>query len=146
MSSAPSASSQPPADSETIHDTPAKQVPPPLGGKWEEFGGSSAMDDSKSVSFQLKAEDAITGWLKKETPTLVVRCQERRTDVYLVTGMSASVEYGDTEGHTLGFDSMTDAQNRSVGRSQQMTKHCSHRMRCRSHGISARPKCCERTG
>jgi hypothetical protein len=51
------------------------------------------------------AENDIQGWLKSMRPNLVLRCQEGKTNVYVVTGMAANVEYG-TDGHTvrLRFD------------------------------------------
>jgi type VI secretion system protein VasI len=73
----------------------------PAGGKWLPLQNTSAMDDSNGVSFNLDAENEIVGWLKQKTPTLVVRCKEKATNVYMVTGMAASVEGGDLEGHTV---------------------------------------------
>lgn len=72
---------------------PAK--PPEPESKW--FGGAgapSAMDDSPTVVFTLRADNEISGWLKKETPTLIVRCSEKRTAVYVENGMSPQPEYG----------------------------------------------------
>jgi type VI secretion system (T6SS) VasI/EvfG family protein len=79
---------------------PAPEVPP-AGGKWIEAQDTSEMDDSKGVSFYLPAENEIDGWLEKKRPGLTVRCHEKTTYVYMVTGMSASVESGDLEGHTV---------------------------------------------
>lgn len=46
--------------------------------KWQGGEGKrSAMDDSPTVVFSLKAENEIQGWLAKRTPTLIVRCLER---------------------------------------------------------------------
>jgi len=59
------------------------------------------MDDSKGVSFYLKAENTVEGWLAREKPSLMVRCREKHTNVYMVTGMPASVESGHLEGHTV---------------------------------------------
>jgi type VI secretion system protein VasI len=40
------------------------------------------------------------------TPTLIVRCKENRTELYVRTGMNAAVEYGEYESATvtLRFD------------------------------------------
>ncbi len=59
------------------------------------------MDDSQGVTFSLSADNEIAGWLARETPTLIVRCRENATAVYIVTGMAASVESGDLQGHTV---------------------------------------------
>jgi Type VI secretion system VasI, EvfG, VC_A0118 len=83
---------------------PAPKAPPAApapGGKWTASRGISQMDDSKSVTFELEAENEIEGWLKREKPVLYVRCRENRTQVYMVTGMAASVESGDLDGHTV---------------------------------------------
>ncbi len=70
--------------------------------KWQGGEGKrSAMDDSPTVVFSLEAENEIQGWLAKKTPTLIVRCLERKTDVYVVTGMAANPEYGLFQEHTV---------------------------------------------
>jgi hypothetical protein len=63
------------------------------------------MDGSKTVVLSNDAENDIDVWLGSERPSLIVRCQEGRTDAYVVTGTAASVEY-DTDSHTvrLRFD------------------------------------------
>jgi hypothetical protein len=73
----------------------------PPGGKWTQAQNRSAMDDSKGVTFDLEAENEIAGWLKRKTPSLIVRCKEKATNVYMVTDMPASVESGDLDGHTI---------------------------------------------
>jgi type VI secretion system protein VasI len=40
------------------------------------------------------AEEPIHGPLGATTPTLIVRCKEKKTDVYVETGMAASIEEG----------------------------------------------------
>jgi type VI secretion system protein VasI len=80
---------------------PAAPKSPPRSGKWTVSQDTSAMDDSKGVTFSLEGENPIVAWLKIQTPTLIVRCKEKRTDVYMVTGTAASVESGDVEGHTV---------------------------------------------
>jgi type VI secretion system protein VasI len=97
--------SAPPQTSTTRNASPPAAVPPPapkpVGGKWTQTQNTSAMDDSKGVSFYLEAENKIAGWLQRKTPRLIVRCKEKRTDVYIVTGMAASVERGDLDGHSV---------------------------------------------
>jgi hypothetical protein len=76
------------------------------------------MDDSKGVVFQLEAENEVSGWLHRQRPTLVLRCQEGKPEAYMVTGMSSSVESGDLERHTVGvrFDE-AKAQSQMWGQS-----------------------------
>jgi hypothetical protein len=50
------------------------------------------MDDSKTVTLSLASGDVIQGPLGSSRPTLVIRCKESKTEVYVVTGMAASVE------------------------------------------------------
>jgi len=63
------------------------------------------MDGTKTVVISRDAENDIQGWLESNRPSLIVRCQERKTEAYIVTGTAANVEY-DTDSHTvrLRFD------------------------------------------
>ena len=106
VASAPS-TEPPPAD------TPVERQPatsPPRGtllGRWTGGrAGASPTDDSPTVSYLLESSEPIAGWLRQEKPRLVIRCQERRTEVYVDVGMPASVEYGKDDRHTvrLRFD------------------------------------------
>jgi hypothetical protein len=83
-------------------------------GKWHVSETKSVFDDSPTVVLSLAAENGIRGWLASSIPQLVVRCQEGRTEVYVVTGMSASVEYGKFERHTIRLRYDDDAAITSV--------------------------------
>jgi len=74
-------------------------------GQWQIKEDSSPMDGSKRVVISREAENEIAGWLQSKRPSLIVRCQEGKTEAYIATGMAASVEY-DTDRHTvrLRFD------------------------------------------
>ncbi len=64
-------------------------------GSWRSSTDVSRFDDSKSVHLSTTARETVSGWPGKvHTPTLHVRCQERKTSVYIVFGMSPAVEYG----------------------------------------------------
>ncbi|MGB7590792.1 MAG: zinc-ribbon domain-containing protein [Terriglobia bacterium] len=73
---------------------PTVSAPPPASpaDKWRVTEGRSPMDDSKEVYVMLDAENQIEGPLGMLTPSLIVRCKEKKTDVYVVTGMAASIE------------------------------------------------------
>lgn len=63
--------------------------------KWKVEVNTSPIDDSKNVTLVLTAESSIEGWpAKKFVPALLVRCKEKTTDAYIVTGMAPAVEYG----------------------------------------------------
>ena len=70
--------------------------------KWRIGRGESSFDDSQTVVLSLTAELSINGWLgKTATPTLVLRCKERKTEAYIQTGMVGQIhfgEYGSDEG------------------------------------------------
>ena len=66
-------------------------------GAWRVTAGKSEMDDSPDVTAMLDASDMIEGWLKTFRPSLVLRCSEAKTFLYVVTGMSAQPEYGKFE-------------------------------------------------
>jgi type VI secretion system protein VasI len=74
--------------------------------KWRVNRETSRIDDSTNVVLSLNAESSISGWPgKNSTPSLILRCKEKKTEAYIVTGMSPQVEYG-TDGATvtLRFD------------------------------------------
>jgi type VI secretion system protein VasI len=74
--------------------------------KWDVRTETSRIDDSRNVIASLRAETEIRGWPSKVfMPVLQIRCKERKTEAYVVTGMSPTVEYGvDTATVTLRFD------------------------------------------
>lgn len=83
-----------------------KATSPAVESKWKVSRGNSPKDDSLTVTLSLDAESSISGWPgKTHLPTIILRCKERRTDAYIVTGMSPMVEYGtDDATVTLRFD------------------------------------------
>jgi type VI secretion system protein VasI len=62
--------------------------------KWRVTESNSPMDDSKTVVLTLVSENEIQGPIGAVKPSLIVRCQQKKTDLYVVTGMAASVEVG----------------------------------------------------
>ncbi len=68
--------------------TQASQV----GPAWALKESRSEMTDDPSVILTATATGEVQGWLHRVRPSLVVRCQERKLEVYLVTGMSSHVE------------------------------------------------------
>ena len=62
--------------------------------KWRVQTQTSKIDDSNNVFLVLQAESEIQGWPSKHfTPSLTIRCRERRTEMYIAIGMAADVEY-----------------------------------------------------
>jgi hypothetical protein len=57
--------------------------------------------DGAPVTYQLESSNTIDDWLTTETPTLVVRCRHRQTEVYVVAETSASNEFGKDNLHTV---------------------------------------------
>lgn len=86
--------------------------------KWMITKKTSPVDDSINVTAMLDAEGSISGWPgKTETPTLVIRCKEKRTEAYLITGMHPDVERGhDGASVTIRFDK-EKAERKSLGKS-----------------------------
>jgi hypothetical protein len=62
--------------------------------KWHLTESHSPMDDSKTEVLRVDAEEQIHGPLGATTPTLIVRCKEKKTALYVETGMAASIEEG----------------------------------------------------
>jgi hypothetical protein len=84
---------------------PAPLSSPPTEGQWRIREDKSPMDGSKTVVISRDAENDIETWLASKRPTLIVRCHERKTEAYVVTGTAASVEYGaDTHTVRVRFD------------------------------------------
>src|SRR4051812_38469884 len=65
-------------------------------GGWTRRVSKSQMDDSKTVTFSLLANNEVSGWLVRKRPTLLARCKEGTTDLYVNLGFPAAVESGDT--------------------------------------------------
>lgn len=85
---------------------PASAAAEPKHTEWRRYESKSEMDGTATVALQLDAEDAIRGPVKRQTPTLLLRCRgDKHLDAYIHTGMAASVEYS-TSSHTvrLKFD------------------------------------------
>jgi hypothetical protein len=59
-------------------------------------------DRRKSAAFELPAENSVTIWLGQVRPLLVVRCIDKRTEVFVFTGSALKIEPG-TEDHTVTY-------------------------------------------
>jgi type VI secretion system protein VasI len=53
------------------------------------------------VVLSIAEANPVSGWLATSVPRLYLRCQEKRTEAFIVTGMSASVETGAFQLHTV---------------------------------------------
>ncbi len=72
-------------------------IPAPTPG-WTVDSSSSAMDDSRTILLRLAADSAIQAWPSRSiTPTLLIRCKERSTDVYFSNETRAAVVPDDLE-------------------------------------------------
>ena len=69
---------------------------------WTVEESRSAMTDEPTVVLTTRASNEVHGRLDRARPSLIVRCRERKLDVYLVTGMSSHVE-GATGSHTVRY-------------------------------------------
>jgi type VI secretion system protein VasI len=72
------------------------------GDKWQVTEERSPMDDSQTVVLTLDSENGVQGPSGIVKPSLIVRCQQKKTAVYVVTGMAASIEE-DVEGGPSDF-------------------------------------------
>lgn len=83
---------------EVLRQTGRKKTPE----KWTGGpAGSSAMDDSQTVTYELEAQNVLDGWLSHRIPSLIVRCQEHKTEVYIQTGFPLTSELGRFRRHTI---------------------------------------------
>ena len=72
-----------------------------------------ASDGSRTVTFELEAENEVAVWMKRVRPVLAVRCLGRETEVYVVTDSASSIE-PTPDKHTvrIGFDKQADVEQR----------------------------------
>jgi hypothetical protein len=95
----------------TARDRPSADVPIPKPvtiPTWQISEEKSPMDDTAAVTLSLEAKQGIRAWPGElHTPTLIIRCREKRTSVYVVNGASPNIEHG-VDGATvrLRLDSM----------------------------------------
>jgi type VI secretion system protein VasI len=79
-------------------------TPTPLPiGKWTIENDTSSFDDSKTVVLLLDADADIVGPYENYRPSLIVRCQEKQTEVYINVGMQPDVESGNFDGATIRY-------------------------------------------
>ena len=72
------------------------------GDKWQVTEGQSPMDDSKKMVLALDSDDMVQGPNGAVRPSLMVHCEQKKTAVYVVTGMASSIEE-DVEGGPSDF-------------------------------------------
>jgi hypothetical protein len=67
--------------------------------------GQSHGDDPERFGVSLAAS-TVSGWRTHDVPHLIIRCQEHKTEAYVVIGVSAQPELGQVGKHTvrLRFD------------------------------------------
>jgi hypothetical protein len=85
---------------------PASLPPAALLERERPPAGAWRRGDAVDATYALDSPDAVTGWLTTRHPTLVVRCHQRKTEVYVATDLHASTESGKRNLHTvrLRFD------------------------------------------
>jgi predicted Ser/Thr protein kinase len=85
-----------------VSPTSAAAIPVrPVPGGWHVDEERSEMDGSPTVMLGLDSNDRVQGWLESVRPTLVIRCLEHKTSVYVVTGMGAQPVAGEYDQHPV---------------------------------------------
>jgi hypothetical protein len=82
------------------HASPAIVEPPPRQQWLGRRQASWASDGSKTITFELQANEDVPVWMSRVRPQLVVRCVSRTTEVFVSLGSAASVEQ-QTGRHTV---------------------------------------------
>lgn len=72
--------------------TPKPTATPVATGKWQIEKEKSTFDDTTTVFLSLDADKDITGPVGDFRPSLILRCQEKETEVFLAVGMQPDVE------------------------------------------------------
>ena len=81
---------------------------------WSTRNQSRWISNSRnSAAFELDANQPVSVWMKQVRPALVVRCMDKRTDVFVYTDSAARIEEQD-ENHTVrvAFDGDEGAHER----------------------------------
>ena len=65
---------------------------------------SWAHDGSKTIAFELQADNDVPVWMTRRMPVLVVRCLSRRTDVFVVTGSTSFESKANSHTVSVWFD------------------------------------------
>jgi type VI secretion system protein VasI len=75
--------------------------------KWKVTEDRSPMDDSPTVVLSTDSDDLLSGPVGMIRPTLMIRCRQHKTDIYVETGLAASVETsfdgGPRDAHKVGI-------------------------------------------
>lgn len=75
----------------------AVSIPPPSKGtgKWRSRVETSPIDDSKNVYLSLDSNDTISAMLGSARPTIIARCKENKTEVYVAWGVYLGLDETD---------------------------------------------------
>lgn len=74
---------------------------------WQVQISTSPMDGSRTVALELESDSEFQSSFGQHRATLVLRCQEKKTEAYVLTGTPASVESAeDTHTVRLRFDQL----------------------------------------
>ena len=117
MTSRPAAREEAPAIATVVAGTPAGAATPvtkAIGPTWSSKRQSRWISNRRtSAAFDLEANQPVPVWMKQVRPTLVVRCMDNRTDVFVYTDSAARIEEQD-ENHTvrIAFDGDEGAHER----------------------------------
>ena len=117
MTSRPAAREEAPPTAPAAAATPvgkATAVTKAIGPIWSSKHQSRWISNRRtSAAFDLEANQPVAVWMKQVRPTLVVRCMDKRTDVFVYTDSAARIEEQD-ENHTvrIAFDGDEGAHER----------------------------------
>lgn len=104
MTAKPSATPAPAARSTPVAPRPAgagPSAPSHAGPAWSTKNQARWVSNHRrSAAFEVEADRPVGVWMKKVTPLLVVRCLDRRTDVFVFTDSAARIEPQD-DNHTV---------------------------------------------
>jgi hypothetical protein len=74
----------------------------PAGSKWTVSRSKSQMDGTSTVVLRLPSDNVVRGWLSRAArPVLLIRCQERVTDVYVDVGLRPHPTAGLFQRHSV---------------------------------------------
>jgi hypothetical protein len=93
---------------------PAPAVAPaPAGGRWNAGNPAWAGTSTRTVAFEIEANNIVSIWMRSVRPTLVVRCTAGKVEAFVYTSSAARIEPG-SDDHTVrySFDSGHETEQR----------------------------------
>jgi type VI secretion system protein VasI len=103
---------------------------------WTVKADRSPMDDSRTVALWLDSPDKLQGPVGAVTPTLIVRCKEKKSEVYVSTGVAASIETDEFDGGPADYHTARLRLDNGLSRTEHWGEATDHKALFAPDGIA----------